>query len=49
MSADTRLKLGVALLIVGLVMPAGTVLAHAQQSSVFPISEYGITRWADRG
>jgi hypothetical protein len=26
MSADTRLKLGVALLIVGLVMPAGTLL-----------------------
>jgi len=29
MSADTRLKLGVALLIVGLIMPAGTVLVAA--------------------
>jgi hypothetical protein len=29
MSADTRLKLGVALLIVGLIMPAGTLLVAA--------------------
>jgi hypothetical protein len=29
MSADTRLKLGVALLIPGLIMPAGTLLVAA--------------------
>jgi hypothetical protein len=29
MSSDTRLKLGVALLILGLIMPAGTLLVAA--------------------